>query len=155
MWKLSAFFHKILSTIYLWMFLFSKLSTFYIVCGIFILPTILHIVEHKSFYFKFSENFKPFLPHCECLHCNFHNVELLYCTFHIAENITRWKLSACLPQNYLNYLTVAIPIVNHLEHFFHIPKLSLQFCGDFHKSFHNLPNFFREHARGARAIFHL
>ena len=26
---------------------------------------------------------------------------------------------------------------------------------DFHKSFCNLPNFFREHAFGARAIFHL
>ena len=34
-------------------------------------------------------------------------------------------------------------------------QLSLQISGDFRKSFHNLPNFFREHAPGARAIFHL
>ena len=33
--------------------------------------------------------------------------------------------------------------------------LSLQISGDFHKSFCNLPNFFCEHARGARSIFHL
>ena len=36
-----------------------------------------------------------------------------------------------------------------------ILQLSLQISGDFHKSFRNLPNFFRENARGARAIFHL
>ena len=29
------------------------------------------------------------------------------------------------------------------------------FSEDFHKSFRNLPNFFREHTRGACAIFHL
>ena len=34
-------------------------------------------------------------------------------------------------------------------------QLSLQICMDFHESFHNLSNFFREHARGTRAIFHL
>ena len=33
--------------------------------------------------------------------------------------------------------------------------MSLQIYWDFHKSFRNLPKFFREHARGARAIFHL
>ena len=34
-------------------------------------------------------------------------------------------------------------------------QLSQKIYGDFHKSFRNTPNFFREHARGARAIFHL
>ena len=34
-------------------------------------------------------------------------------------------------------------------------QLCLHIYGDFHISFRNLPNFFREHARGARAIFHL
>ena len=34
-------------------------------------------------------------------------------------------------------------------------QLSQQIYGDFHKSFRNLPNFFREHGQGSRAIFHL
>ena len=46
-------------------------------------------------------------------------------------------------------------IIDHSGYFFHIFNLSLQTYRDFHKSFRNLPKFFREHARGARAIFHL
>ena len=46
-------------------------------------------------------------------------------------------------------------IIDHSGYFFHIFNLSLQICRDFHKSFCNLPKFFREHGRGARAIFHL
>ena len=36
-----------------------------------------------------------------------------------------------------------------------VNQLSLQICGDLPKSFCNLPNFFCEHACGARTIFHL
>ena len=34
-------------------------------------------------------------------------------------------------------------------------QLSLHICGNFNKSFHNLPNYFRKHTRGACSIFHL
>ena len=32
-------------------------------------------------------------------------------------------------------------------------NLTLEICGDFHKSFHNLPKFFREHAHTAQAQY--
>ena len=64
----------------------------------------------------------------ESLHHNFCNVEKSNCTYYIAENTTRclttlWKLSVFLPQNYLNFLTETIHIVNYLEHFFHISSI--------------------------------
>ena len=58
----------------------------------------------------------------------------------------------------LNYQCVfhkIIHIVNHLEYFFHTSSIEPKDYGGFHKSFRNLPNFFRKHAHGARAIFHL
>ena len=61
---------------------------------------------------------------------------------------TLWKLSIFLPQNVPHCWSFGI----FLPYFF---KLSQQIYGDFYKSFRNLPNFFREHARGTRAIFHL
>ena len=36
---------------------------------------------------------------------------------------TLWKLSLSLPQHYLNYLTVTLSIVDHLEHFFQISEI--------------------------------
>ena len=70
--------------------------------------------------------------------------------FHIVEAII------VSSTNYLNYLTVTLSIVDHLEHFFpHFLNCAYIFAEDFHKSFCNLSNFFREHARGTRAIFHL
>ena len=36
---------------------------------------------------------------------------------------TLWKLSAFFPQNYFNFLTVTIHIIDHLEHFFHISSI--------------------------------
>ena len=48
---------------------------------------------------------------------------------------------------YPHYLSFRI----FLPHF----NLSLQIYRDVYKSFRNLPKFFREHARGARTIFHL
>ena len=73
--------------------------------------------------------------------------------FHILEDITVFQ--AFLPQNCFTYITFTIHIIDHSGYFFHIFNLSLQIYRDFHKSFRNLPKFFREHARGARAIFHL
>ena len=58
----------------------------------------------------------------ESLHCNFQNVENSNCTYHIAENIKR-----CFPHcghyqrfstKSSEFLTVAICIVNNLEHFY-------------------------------------
>ena len=48
------------------------------------------------------------LPHCGKYH------KVLF---------TLWKLSAFLPQNYLNFLTLTIHIVNHLEHFIHVSSI--------------------------------
>ena len=95
----------------------------------------------------------------ESLHCNFHNVENSNCTYHIVENIKRC-FPHCghyqrFPQNYLIFLQwqYALLIIWNIHSIF--LKFSLQICWYFHKSFRNLPNFFREHARGARAKFHL
>ena len=95
----------------------------------------------------------------ESLHCNFHNImKNSICSFHIVENIT-----GCFPhcRNYqhlfhkLIYSTVTIHNVNHFENFSTYLNLTLEICGDFQKSFRNLPNFCREHACCTRAIFHL
>ena len=61
----------------------------------------------------------------ESLHCNFHNVEISNCTYHFGEQnkVLCKKLYAFIAQNYLNFLTVTIHIVNHLEHIFHISSL--------------------------------
>ena len=71
---------------------------------------------------------------------------------------TFWRISLSSKHffhNFFTYITFTIHIIDHLGYFFHIFNLSLQIYGDFHKSFHNLTKFFREHARGARALFHL
>ena len=57
--------------------------------------------------------------------------------------------------SFFTYNLSHISIVDHLEHFIHIFKIEPSYLQDFHKSFSNLPNFFREHARGAYAISHL
>ena len=63
----------------------------------------------------------------ENLHCNFHNVENSNCTYHIVENIKR-----CFPHcghyqrfstKLSEFLTVAIRIVNNLDHLFHISSI--------------------------------
>ena len=59
----------------------------------------------------------------ENLHCNFRNGENSNCIKYQKVLSTLWKLSGFLPQNYSNFLTVTIHIVNHLEHFFHISSI--------------------------------
>ena len=86
----------------------------------------------------FTVNFVKILNHSllavESIHCNFQNVENSNCTFHIAENITRSFPHCgnyhCLFHkiNYLNYLTVILRIVDHLEHFFHISTNRSAIC---------------------------
>ena len=78
----------------------------------------------------------------------------------IIQHLLLFPKPAYWTENFLStpgfsYITFSIHIIDHLGYFFHISNLSLQIYGDFHKSFRNLPKFFREHARGARAIFHL
>ena len=117
--------------------------------------------------FHIVEVLLAYIPHCGsfliklsalwkfCQH-TFHIVEVLsisHNAFHILEDITVSR--AFLPQNCFTYITFTIHIIDHSRYFFHIFYLSLQIYQDFHKSFRNPPTFFREHARGARAIFHL
>ena len=71
---------------------------------------------------------------------------------------TYWRISLSSKHffhNFFTYITFTIHVIDPLGYLFHIFNLSLQIYGDFHKSFRNLTKFFREHARGARAIFHL
>ena len=80
------------------------------------------------------------------------NVENSNCTYLIVENIP-----SCFPHcGIINVsstkLSTLLIIWNIFSTFL---QLNQKIHGDFHKSFRNLPNFFREHARGARAIFHL
>ena len=80
------------------------------------------------------------------------NVENSNCTYLIVENIP-----SCFPHcGIINVsstkLSTLLIIWNIFSTFL---QLNQKIYGDFHKSFRNLPNFFREHARGARAIFHL
>ena len=80
------------------------------------------------------------------------NVGNSNCTYLIVENIP-----SCFPhcgiinvssKKLSTFLIIWINFSTFLQ-------LNQKIHGDFHKSFRNLSNFFREHARGARAIFYL
>ena len=74
---------------------------------------------------------------------------------------TLWKISkdafqivdtiSFFPQNYLIFWLWQYPLLI----IWNIYSTFLQICWYFHISFRNLKNFFCEHARGARAIFHV
>ena len=135
-------------------------------CGSFV--SILSPLWRFCYYmFHIVEVLLAYIPHCGsfliklsalwkfCQH-TFHIVEVLsisHNAFHILEDITVSR--AFLPQNCFTYITFTIHIIDHSRYFFHIFYLSLQIYQDFHKSFRNPPKFFREHAHGARAVFHL
>ena len=107
--------------------------------------------------FRIVEVLLTYFPHCGSFVSKQIALSTLWIishnAFHILENITVFQVF--LPQNCFTYITFTIHIIDHLGCSFHILNLSLHIYRDFHKSFRNLPKFFREHARGARAIFHL
>ena len=107
--------------------------------------------------FHIVEVFLTNFPHCRSfvsiLSTLWKFCQHTYYTFDFVDNITQcfshFGGYHCLPSIF------TIHVIDHLGYFFNIFNLSLQIYGDFHKSFRNLTKFFREHARGARAIFHL
>ena len=86
------------------------------------------------------------------LHFWHENVENSNCTYLIVENIPSYFPHCGIINVSATKLSTLLIILNTYATFL---QFSQQIYGVFHKSFRNLPNFFREHARGACAIFHL
>ena len=116
-------------------------------------------MEYQLFYFQFCENSKPFFP-CSGKYtllfpkCGRFKLYFPHCGKYHKVLTILWKLSMSLPQNYL-YNCDSPHFWSFGAFLPHFLNWAYIFSEDFHKSFRNLPNFFRKHARGAHTIFHL
>ena len=95
----------------------------------------------RTFTFSFVENFKPFFPCSEkCTLYHFQNVENWHCTY------TLWKISQ-VGFHIVDIINVSSTKSSTLLIIWNIFSTFLQLnqkiYANFHKSFRNLPNFFR------------